>query len=362
MASIHVIHVVTRPDGGGAERLVRELVDRLPAHGVESRAIYFSNPRDVGLSTREMDLGLRGGKDHRAVGRLRRVLCEQLLQGQPTIVHSHLTWPLYFLPLSLMGRAVPMVYTEHSTHNRRRGLPMLRPLERLVYRRYKRIACISEGTREALEAWLGGWALTGRVEVLRNGSRLLPFAPDTNYSGAGIRLVSVGSLSYQKGFDIALRAVARLRATVDRYTIVGEGGARAKLEALAQDLGIRDKVLLPGYVDDVTPYLHSADIGLMPSRWEGFGLVAVEALSTGLPVVAADVAGMREVLAGCPAARLATPEDPISFANEILFAAKHLAGNREIANVARKHSERFGIVKMVESYAALYERVLHESV
>mgnify|MGYP000532885272 CR=1 FL=1 len=233
-----------------------------------------------------------------------------------------------------------------------------KPLERRLYRRYERIACISHGVKEALDAWLGEKEREHKTQVVRNGSRLLSFCGRARRREAGLSLVSVGSLSRQKGFDIALRAVATLGDRVKRYTIVGEGEERHRLEALTQQLGIQDKVMFAGFVDNVEVYLHEADLGLIPSRWEGFGLVAVEALSTGLPLVASDVDGMREVLADCSAANLFKSEDVTELVDAVGQAAEALVGEEEVAASARTHAEKFSLDSMVEGYADFYRRVL----
>jgi glycosyltransferase involved in cell wall biosynthesis len=361
MSNCSVVHVIPCPDGGGAELLVRELVNRLPSYGVESRAIYFWNPRGGDLGSGGIDLKGRGPRDWRTVFRLRKVLKQHLVGDKPLIVHSHLTWPLYFLPAALSGMAVPMFYTEHSTNNKRRDYRWLQPLERLVYRRYKKIICISQGAELSLDAWLGGGSLCDRTEVVPNGARQFPFfVRSTPRERRGVNLVSVGSLVPHKGFDVAIRAVASLGDVVERYTIVGEGPERTNLESLSHDLGVSDKVSLSGYVDDVKPYLYDADLALVPSRWEGFSLVAIEALSTGLPVVASDVVGMREVLSGCPSICLAKPEDPKALANVISYALNNLVGDKKVAREAREHANKYGIELMVESYANLYKQMWND--
>ena len=253
-----------------------------------------------------------------------------------------------------------MAFTEHNTHNKRRSYPM-GTLERRVYGRYQKIVCVSQGTRAALTAWLGAKSLEGRLDIILNASRMLQFSLRPHRPHTGIRLVSVGSLTRQKGFDIALRAVAFLGDQVERYTIVGEGGEHKKLEALAKELGIRHKVTFEGYRKEVTPFLHEADLGLMPSRWEGFGLVVVEALSTGLPLVASDVEGMREVVEGCPAVKLAEAEDVSAWVEGIQQASNELVGREKIADAARKHAEAFQIEGVVERYAGLYYDMLQHA-
>ena len=356
-----VIHVVSASDGGGAERLVRELTERLPDHGVQASAIYYRNSRGVELSERKSSLGLRSVRGPVAWKSVRDALRERGVREEGRIVHAHLTWPLYHLALLRREIGGPMVFTEHNTHNRRRELPWFRFVERWVYRRYDRLVAISEGTREALANWLADQDLAARMVTIQNGSRMLPMAERRPRPARSVRLVSVGSLSPQKGFDVALRAIGKLGDRVDRYTIVGEGPERGRLESLLGELGLQEKVRMPGYCEDVASYLHEADLGLIPSRWEGFGLVAVEALSTGLPLVASDVPGLRGVVGDCDAVVLSPPEDSADLENRIRYAIDHLVGRDDLARAARMRAEQFTIDAMVARYAELYKELAAES-
>ena len=359
---LRVIHVVTAPDGGGAERLVRELTERLPGHGVQAQAIYYRNPRGVELSEGESSLGLRSVRGLGAWRRLRGALRERGVGDGMCVVHAHLTWPLYHLALLRREICGPMVFTEHNTHNRRRENPWFRPVERVVYRRYDRLVAISEGTREALAGWLVDEDLSARIVTIENGSRMLPLVQREPRPSGAARLISVGSLSPQKGFDVALRAIGALGDQVERYTIVGEGPERGRLESLVKELGLQGKVRLPGYRDDVASYLHEADLGVIPSRWEGFGLVAVEALSTGMPLVASDVPGLRGVVADCEATILTPPEDAAELENRLRYAIEHLVGRDNVSGAALSRAERFTFDAMVARYAALYKRVSVETI
>jgi glycosyltransferase involved in cell wall biosynthesis len=116
-------------------------------------------------------------------------------------------------------------------------------------------------------------------------------------------VVAVGRLHPQKGFDILLRAFVDVRAAVPgaRLVIVGGGhlGTEAherELEALAADPALAGAVELVGEVDDITPWLAKARVYVQPSRTESFGMAAAEAMASGLPVVATDVGGLRDVV------------------------------------------------------------------
>lgn len=359
MTTPSVIHVVTAPDGGGAERLVRELVHRLPRHGINAHAIYYQNPRNLELSENESSLELQSVKGPVAWKRLRDTLQQQRkseLRG--CFVHAHLTWPL--LHVALLGKHIPgpAILTEHNTHNKRRNYPWLRPFERWLYRHYDRIVSISGGTREALEHWLADRELSDRMVTIVNGSRMLPFIERPGHSDQGCRLVSVGSLTYQKGFDVALRAIARAGNNIKHYTIIGEGPERPKLERIVDELGLRSTVRMPGYCSNVSDYFNEADLGIIPSRWEGFGLVAVEALSTGLPLVVSDVAGLRDVVADCRAAMVTPPEDEDTLQASIHYAIDNIVGRSDVSHAARQRAELFTIDAMVQGYAELYKNLV----
>jgi glycosyltransferase involved in cell wall biosynthesis len=98
--------------------------------------------------------------------------------------------------------------------------------------------------------------------------------------------VAVGRLARQKNFPLLLRAFARLSDPAARLTILGEGGERGKLERLARELGIADRLALPGHVSDPLPYLAKASAFVLSSDYEGVPAVVIEALAAGLPLVA----------------------------------------------------------------------------
>lgn len=251
----------------------------------------------------------------------------------------------------------PLIFTEHNTSNRRRLKRWLQPMERRIYNQYDRLVAISGATHESLAHWLADTDLNARIETIENGSRLLPPHRRVSKKGRAVRIVSVGSLSPQKGFDLALRAIAKLGDRVEQYTILGEGPERRRLELMVKQLGLQQTVRLPGYCDDIVSYLHEADLGVIPSRWEGFGLVVVEALSTGLPVVVSDVPGLSGVVSGCDAAVLVAPENAVELERGLRYGIDHLVGRIEIEGAARSWAEKFTIEVMVARYAEMYKNL-----
>ena len=103
-------------------------------------------------------------------------------------------------------------------------------------------------------------------------------------------IVAMGHFYRQKGFDLLLEAFARLKERNPEWTltILGDGSLRPYLEALRDELRLNGRVHLPGQVKNPLLVLQQADLFIMPSRWEGWSNSLVEAMSCGLPVIAAD--------------------------------------------------------------------------
>lgn len=111
-------------------------------------------------------------------------------------------------------------------------------------------------------------------------------------------ILASGRLTRQKDFQTLLRAFARVRGKRPvRLIVLGEGKQRSELESLARQLGIADDVDLVGFVSNPYPYMRRADLFVLSSRWEGLGMVLVEALALGVPAVSTDCpSGPREIL------------------------------------------------------------------
>ena len=352
-----IINVISAPEGGGAELLVKELHKLHLKKSISSKNIYLSGkPYQLGEHEKIIGSNPRSPLNIIYIRRQFKLFIKKT--DEQLTVHAHLTWSFLYVALATIGlKRLKLVYTEHNTSNKRRKIPLFRFLERLIYRRYSKIICISEGVHESLAKWVGPRLLC-RLVTIPNGSRIYQVSARSPLEDRTPRLVSVGSLTFKKNFVTAIRAIAQIRDEIDSYEIIGEGPERKLLEHLVRQEKLGNKVKFLGWSDYIERHLRTADIQLIPSLWEGFGLVAVEGMSTGLPVVASDVAGLREVLdPNNPAVTLVEDvesEDAWAQALKVAIDKLRNEGPEKLAVAACTQAQKFTLEVMAKRYLELY--------
>ncbi len=136
-----------------------------------------------------------------------------------------------------------------------------------------------------------------RVTVVPNFSVFSPRERPNGETTGVVQLLAFGRFVHKKGFDVLLRAVARLTDQNSyRLVLAGDGPDRDKLTTLARELGILDRVDFPGWMEDVTPLLDQADLFVLPSRHEPFGIVVLEAMARGTAIVSTRTEGPVTIL------------------------------------------------------------------
>jgi len=357
------VNIVSSPQGGGAELLVRELHKIFQNKGIDSKVIY-SDSKVYDLDKNEIVIGCNP-RSPLNIFYMRKIFKEIIkTSDEPLVIHAHLTWPFFFTILALIGISdANLIYTEHDTFNKRRLVPFSRFVERVFYWKFKKIICISSGVEKSLTLWIGN-NLSDKLITIPNGARIYKQVERPLLKERKAKLISVGSLTKKKNFSTILKAIAYVKDEVESYTILGEGSERTSLEKLVIDLGLQEKVYLRGWCDSVESYLYDADIQLIPSLWEGFGLVAVEGLSTGIAVIGSNVPGLSEVLdRNVKAVTLIDEiESPIAWANALENTIQMIRNDDQglIAPAARQQAEKFSLERMADSYLQVYREILSE--
>lgn len=350
---------------GGIETMIVDLVAALPVDIFAPSVAIFEagGSLEPVLRTRGIPvyaLNKRAGFDWRLALRLRKVLRAQGIR----VVHSHNFSAWLYVTLAKMGLThVRHVHTEHS------GVAPSRVryfVERVLARRTDRVVAVSTHVAEVMTRDIGIDA--DRVITISNGVNTKRFAPNEdarvsarrefNILPSDIVFGIVARLAEVKNHPLLLKAYAKVQVTAParkQLIIVGDGAERTRLENLAAELGIVDCTHFAGDRRDTDVLLSGIDVYVLSSRSEGMNLTVLEALASGLPVVATAVGGNIEIVAHEHDGFLVKNDDPHEMARRLQQLADDQVLRRTMGGNARTSAlTRFDASGVVEKYCNLY--------
>jgi glycosyltransferase involved in cell wall biosynthesis len=252
---------------------------------------------------------------------LRRLVARE----RPRFVLSHMTFSNIITLLAMVGSRRRPVVVEHNLLSRNLAVQTGGRVSGWLFRHLQVKAGVVVGVSDAVVEDLHRSAGVPRDRLQRLYNPV-PFRPLSTgpqphewlaADRSGTSVVCVGGLRHAKGQDVLIDALAILRAGGDattRVILIGDGPDDAALRRRAVDAGVADAVAFVGYQEDVMGWVSRADALVMPSRWDSFGLVAVEAARCGVAVVASDVPGLREIVPVYAPGWLVAPERPDALA------------------------------------------------
>ena len=331
---------------GGGEQVFLDLCGALASRGHEVLAIGAAESDAMDLLDRRDDLQCLRVRCHgtwdpfcrRAIGRVLR-------RFAPDVVQTHMA------RASALGGAAA----------RSAGYPTLAMLHTMIDLKYYRAVDLFVPTTKDQEAYLrANGVAADRVERIPHFRSLEPAAAARVPRRTEGVIKTLGRFVPKKGFDVLLRAAAQSagQGATFRLEIGGDGPERKALQSLAGRLGIADRVRFCGWVDDVAAFLADADLFVLPSRIEPFGIVVLEAMACGVPIVATRVSGPLEILDESTAL-LVPSDDPAAMAAAVTstFEAPDAAAERARAAL-RSFAETYAEPAVMERYLALCERLL----
>lgn len=362
-----IVHVIHRLDFGGLENGLVNLVNRLPPERYRHAIVCLAgfNPAIRARIRRPdvevLSLEKQPGKDPAAYVRMWRVL----RQRRPAIVHTR---NLGTVDMQWVAALAAVPHRVHGEHGWELGDPQgLNPRSLRIRRACRpvihRYVPMSQDSARWLERHVG--VQPERIRQLYSGVDIERFRPATE---AGRRrqdgvltLGTIGRLDPVKNQAALLEAFARLRQVYAglRLVIVGDGPLHDRLQAEAESLGISAEVTFTGARTDTPELLRGFDVFVLPSVNEGISNTILEAMATGLPVVASRVGGNPELVEDGLCGRLYDPAAPTALQQALLPYLTDPALRERHGRAARQRVvQNFSLDAMVSRYLPMYDELL----
>lgn len=348
-----ILYVVTGLSLGGAEKVVADLADQMILRGHEVKIAYLKGAISVKPQSTAVELiylGLESGKDFLSASYKYRQLVKRY---QPDIVHGHMVHANIFIRLNRIGCNVPKLIC--TAHNSNEG----GKIRMLAYRYTNFLSDFNTNvSQEAVQVFIEKGAFTPQnAELIYNGINLDKFFCQTHQNRSeNISLLSIGRLNEQKDYPNLLNALIEVRKKLPNVhlNIVGEGVLRSEIEELIERLQLTHNVTLLGRRDDVPLLMQQTDFFILPSKYEGFGLVIAEAMACGVFVIATDCGGVKEVMG--ETGFLVPPQNSQMLADAIIHAAQLSEGEKlENNQRAVKHvHQNFDLNRIIDQWEGIY--------
>ncbi|MBZ0293408.1 MAG: glycosyltransferase [Anaerolineae bacterium] len=370
---MRVLHIIKVTGIAGAETHLLTLLPGLREQGVEPELVVLVEPgkpmteycdliRTQGVPVEQVEI--RRDVAPALYRRLRSVIRAHA----PRIVHTHLLHAdLYGIPAARLARVPVIISSRHNENAFRRRFPY-RQINGLLWRNLKAGIAISDSVKhfaiqvEGAPAYKVHTIYYGlphdpqraaeRPQVRAAKRAELGLSADEVVVGMACRLVA------QKGVDYGLRAFEHIAPRIPqaRLVIAGDGPLRQNLEKeVQQSQYMRERVQFLGWRDDVPDLMAAFDVLLMPSLWEGFGLVALEAMGERVPVVASTVSSLPEIVMPGETGLLVPPQDAYALAEALTTLLSDRPLRQHMGLMAEDRLEtQFSAERMISQTARLY--------
>ena len=342
---------------GGAETMCENITYALTAMGQDVTVVSLYNQctpiaqRMEKAGVRILYLDKKLGLDLSMVPKLIKIM----KQEKPDVVHTHLDVIKYAVAAAKVCGIKHCVHTVHNVaHEEAEGR-----LQKIVNTIYFKLGwsvpvALSPEVLNTIVSFYGLKA--EKVPMIYNGVDLGKCCPKEFYDlGKPARLLHIGRFTEQKNHKGLLEAFAQISKEYPDccLQLIGDGDLQTETETYARTLGIQEKVLFLGNQTNVYSFLKEADIFLLPSKFEGMPMTIIEAMGTGLPIVAAAVGGVPDMLEDRVSGML-VPCDPKATAEAVLQLLKQEELRVKLGTNALRSSRNFSAEHMARRYCEVY--------
>jgi glycosyltransferase involved in cell wall biosynthesis len=370
---LKILHIIPNLRKGGAERLVLDICNNLNTQkDCKVTLITFRVDNSYSFLTNDLDWEVIPSSVQLSISGKSMIDVQQLQDYidtfQPDVIHSHLfETEMVLAHISLPTKTKRIVHFHDNMHQFRNlsfntffNKNYLADFfeKRIVLKSYPEnttALCISKDTKKFADQVL---PRTISKKLLQNAIDLVRFQPNETQPKSN-EITIIGSLVNKKGQHLAIDCIAELksRGILVHLNVLGEGPNKALLQDQITHLNLQDSIILHGNVQFPEHFLQKCSIYLHTAIYEPFGLVLIEAMACGLPVVCTDGKGNRDLIQEGENGFMVWERDPEILADKIELLLKNDAMRIEMGKKANVFAQDFGMKKYVNSLINLYKSV-----
>lgn len=370
---IKILQIITGIDIGGAENHLLSLVKGLDKSKYDISVVYLKGKgelkekfKKIGISP--IFIGLKFNYDITALWKLFWLI----KKNRYDIVHAHLFHADVYGVWAAFLAKIPVIIS--SEHNEDQFLKkrLYSLLNRFVSSHCDKLISISDSVKRYMIET--GIKNINKIEVVHYGldwskyDNLGDFSyvkKEFNIYEEEILIGTMARLIKQKGLSYLLKAFAMLLEDEPKckLIIVGQGKLKKNLKDLSRQLKIENKVIFAGFRKDILEIMSSIDIFILPSLWEGLGLVLLEAMAARKPIVATNISAIPEIVTDGKTGILVPPANAKALANGVLYLIKQRDLCKTMGETGRERLETcFGIDRMIKKTEKIYDELIKNKI
>ena len=370
---LRIIHIIPSLQKGGAERICLDICNELSIReNIEVKIIVLDSTNEYEFLSKGLDIACITDTVSLSILRKNKINLTELnkivADFQPNVIHSHLYLAEIFIK-HLQNKDISLFYQVHDNNSQleRKKIFSLRSkkditnfYERRIYNSLLKkskttFLCISKDTFNYIKNNLD----YGAHILFPNAITINTFKTNKERKLDSIKLITIGSLVEKKGHDFLIDVVIELKKITNlkiELKIIGGGPMKEKLQNKIDRLNLKDNIKLIGKVDHPEDYLKSSNLYIHGATIEPFGLVLLEAMASGLPVLSTDGFGNRDLIINNYNGYLFPDRDKVKFANTIAEIYNNSEKHNKLSKNSFEFSKKYDIKPYVDKLIKLYQK------
>src|SRR5690606_37905601 len=366
-----ILQIINSLGTGGAEKLLLDTIPLYVEKGIQMDILLLWD-NDLPFTKALQELGcckiyiLKKSTNYKHIYNISSIFKIRKIIKNYDLVHVHLFPAQYYTVFAniLNVNKTKLLFTEHSTSNKRLNNTFFKGIEKFIYKNYSKLVCITEEINEIYKKYLGS---SKGLIVIHNGvainkiqkaEPLFRCSIHTDIKEDDVLLLQVSAFRTGKDQMTLIKSLTLLPINT-KLLLAGVGENLQHCQNLTKELGLENRVLFLGQRMDIPQLLKSVDVVCLSSHYEGLSLSSVEGLASGKPFIASNVPGLKEVVQD--AGILFEKENEHDLASKISRLVEDVDYRDTVIAACKERAQQYDISRMIEKHLQLYKQVYEQN-